>query len=58
MASNYTEEEFAIMKKERNPDDIVLCPRCGKELLYISVGNSHEVKCSTDNCIKCSMRGL
>ncbi len=57
--ANYTEEEWtALHQKERNPQDKVICPRCGKELTYRSVGNSYEVKCPTENCIKLTCRGL
>ena len=42
----------ALSEKERNPNKIVLCPRCGKELIYKSVGNSYEIKCKTESCLK------
>ncbi len=55
----YTKEECeALRKKARNPQSKVLCPRCGKELTYRSVGNSYEVKCSTPGCIYDAVRGL
>ncbi len=57
--SNYTEEELkALDQKACNPQEKVMCPRCGKELTYRSVGNSYEVKCPTENCIKLTCRGL
>jgi len=56
---NYSEEELAaIDMKSENPDIEVICPRCGKELHYRAVGNSYEVRCYTENCIKASFRGL
>ena len=56
---NYSEEELAaIDMKSENPDAEVVCPRCGKELYYKAVGNSYEVRCYTDNCIKASFRGI
>lgn len=59
MATNYTYEEWkALDKKAMNPTDKVICPRCGNLLEYKSVGNSCEVKCKTENCIKESIRGL
>ena len=57
--SNYTEEELkALDQKACNPQEKVMCPRCGKELTYRSVGNSYEVKCSTPGCIYDAVRGL
>ena len=60
-----TDEEFeqhleylAFREKESNPDKIVLCPRCGKELRYREAGKSYEIKCSTDDCIKMTCRGI
>lgn len=62
---NMTNEEFeehleylALREKESNPDKKVLCPRCGKELCYSEVGDSYEIKCSTDGCIKMTCRGI
>lgn len=55
----YNEKELAALdKKALQPDSVVICPRCGKELLYSAVGNSYEVKCPTNNCIKEIVRGL
>lgn len=57
--ANYTEEEWeALNQKSCNPQSKVLCPRCGKELTYRSVGNSYEVKCPTPGCISDTVRGL
>ncbi len=59
MASKYTEKEILAMEqKARTPREKVLCPRCGKELGYRSVGNSYEVKCPTEGCIVMTCRGL
>lgn len=56
---NYTDEELnAIDLKAENPNVDVPCPRCGKELHYRAVGNSYEVRCYTENCIKASFRGI
>ena len=55
----YTNNEILAMKKKQlNPQETVLCPRCGKELSFREVGNSCEVKCPTENCIKMTVRGL
>ena len=57
--ATYTEEELAAIDlKSDNPDVYVRCPRCGKELHYRSVGNSYEIRCYTDGCIKASFRGI
>lgn len=54
-----TEEELKVIEqKELQPHKTVLCPRCHKELIFRSVGNSYEIKCQTDGCIKYSVRGL
>ena len=55
----YSEKELtALDKKAMQPDSIVICPRCGKELTYKAVGNSYEVKCPTKDCLKETVRGL
>lgn len=55
----YSEKELAALdKKAMQPDSVVICPRCGKELTYKAVGNSYEVKCPTKDCLKETVRGL
>ena len=51
-------EFLVILEKACNPDIIVLCPRCGKELGYSRSGNSYEIKCSTEGCLKTTCRGI
>ena len=59
MASKYNETELkALTQKENNPNQTVFCPRCGKNLNYREIGNSYEIKCSTENCLKLTVRGL
>lgn len=59
MAIEYNQTDInAIDQKMQSPASVVICPRCGKELAYRSVGNSCEVKCPTDGCIKGTSRGL
>lgn len=59
MDTNYNIRELdALDKKIENPSQKVICPRCGKEILYKSVGNSCEARCSTNGCIKETVRGL
>lgn len=54
-----SDEEFAaLLKKAGNPMEDIRCPRCGAELGYRAVGNSYEVKCKTEGCIKLTARGL
>ena len=56
---DFTELEILAMhEKELNPQSIVHCPRCGRELQYREVGNSYEVKCQTEGCLKMTVRGL
>lgn len=51
-------ELSAIYEKMEHPEKHVLCPRCGKELLWRGVGNSSEVHCSTKDCIWDMIRGI
>jgi len=56
---DYTEEEWdALDEKLDNPEDMVLCPRCGNEIIYKELGNSISVECLTDGCIFGGIRGL
>ncbi len=59
MAIEYSDsEKDALTKKEKNPNADVICPRCGKKLLFWKYGNSSEVKCETRNCIIRTRRGI
>ncbi len=51
-------ERAALDQKAEDPKRKVLCPRCGKELIYHAVGNSYEIKCPTPNCLHECVRGL
>lgn len=54
-----TDKEYEAMdEKAENPQKDVFCPRCGGKLKYYEHGNSYEVKCETENCIKMTLRGL
>lgn len=53
-----TNEYEAIENKMENPGKKVICPRCGKELIYRGYGNSCSVECETEGCISESIRGL
>ncbi len=59
MAIKYNDQENkALDEKENNPNKKVICPRCGKELQYRDFGNSYEVKCPTEGCLKSVFRGI
>ena len=56
---NFTEEEKdALREKFDNPSKIVICPRCGKTLVYREKNGSSEVKCDTPGCIYGTVWGL
>lgn len=41
MVSKYTEIECnALDEKFKNPENTVICPRCGERLQYKKIGNS------------------
>lgn len=55
----YTAEELsALNEKDCHPEKEIICPRCGKALLYEEKGNSSAVTCPTKDCIFESFRGL
>lgn len=59
MDTEYTEKEIAALdKKFEEPEKEVICPRCGKVLIYTQRGNSCEVKCESAGCLQDAMRGL
>ncbi len=56
---DYTKAEWdALDRKIAHPDEKVVCPRCGKEIVYAEIGNSVSVKCTTQGCIFGGIRGL
>lgn len=59
MDAEYTEKEIAALdKKFEEPEEDVVCPRCGKMLIHTQRGNSCEVKCGSVGCLHDAMRGL
>ena len=59
MVTKYSDDEIrALDSKENDAENVVLCPRCGKELIYREVGNSYEIKCPSVNCIRRAIRGI
>ena len=51
-------EKKAIQEKLDNKDKNIICPRCGKEIIYEKRGNSIAVECKTPGCIYGGIRGL
>ena len=51
-------EKKAVCDKLFNPEKIVVCPRCGNELVWREHGNSAIAHCKTQNCISGAIRGL
>lgn len=48
----------ATDKKFEHPNELVLCPRCGKKLLFRTVNTSDIVECETKDCVKVILRGI
>jgi Zn finger protein HypA/HybF involved in hydrogenase expression len=36
----------------------VKCPRCGREIERVQIGNSYTIKCVDDHCISLDYRGI
>ena len=51
-------EKIALNKKLHHPEQKVMCPRCGNEIVCEKRGNSIAVECKTPNCIYSGIRGL
>ena len=59
MASKFTQKEIdALTEKFETPNKEVVCPRCGKKLLFFQKGYSCEVVCETEDCLKDAIRGI
>jgi hypothetical protein len=59
MATKYNKTEIeALDRKMNDPAEVVICPRCGKELLFKDYGTSCEVKCETEGCLYGIIRGI
>ena len=50
--------EKTVMRKIDNPDEKVLCPICGEELLFETIGNSARVFCKNIDHVNVAIRGL
>ncbi|WP_438447889.1 hypothetical protein [Gorillibacterium sp. sgz5001074] len=48
----------ATEELDKTGDTSRKCLRCNGKLIYIRNGNSYKVKCTTDNCLCLSFRGL
>lgn len=51
-------EKKAIRSKLSDPEKVVKCPRCGKELRYEEKGDSKAVICPTPRCLVGGERGI
>jgi len=59
MATKYNEKEKeALLNKLTNSDAVVICPRCGKELIHHGYQFGDEVTCETKNCLHIVARGI
>lgn len=59
MAIKYNQKEIEAMDaKLNNPSATVVCPRCGKELLFNDYSSFCEVKCSSSDCLHGVVRGI
>ena len=48
----------AINYKIEHPDEEVICPICGKRLIFTKYYCGWEVKCETEGCLRDALRGL
>ena len=56
---DYSESEWnALERKMDYPNEKVICPRCGNEIVYTKINNSISVDCKTKNCIFGGIRGI
>lgn len=59
MVIKYADKEIeALDKKLNNPTGKIICPRCGKQLLFIEHQSSCTVKCETEGCLEGTVRGI
>ena len=57
--NKYTLEELdALEKKFDIPEETVICPRCGRKLIFSKFNSSCEVKCETPGCLHDVIRGI
>lgn len=52
------EERNALNKKLENPKQPIKCPRCGAAIKYQEFPTAFVAKCTTEGCIKKSLRGI
>ena len=59
MTMKYTAEEIAALdKKLNNPTETVVCPRCGRNLIFKAYKSACEIKCESENCLRGIVRGI
>ena len=51
-------EKTALREKLDHSKKEVICPRCGKPLVYVLRGNSESAECPREGCIFAGIRGL
>ena len=51
-------ERTALNKKIDKPNLLVKCPRCGSNIEYQQLSTAIVVKCTTEGCIKKTLRGI
>ena len=52
----YLPYEYNIFEKTIETD--VMCPACGENLMLFVKGNSYQITCKIDTCIKITFRGI
>ena len=50
--------EKAALRKSDNPNEKVLCPICGEELLFETVGTSSKISCKNRDHVDVAIRGI
>lgn len=56
---NYNKDESdALDEKMEHPERKVICPRCGKELIFTDYGCGCVVECQTKECLYAGIRGI
>lgn len=63
MEIKLTDKDFELIDEvledyKKNGTTDKKCPYCGKSMKYEECGNSYEVRCETDGCIREVFRGI
>ena len=54
---DFNEEGYSIVIND-NPNEKVLCPICGEELLFETVGTSSKISCKNRDHVDVAIRGI